>query len=133
MTARAIDRNGVSSINLRYRIDPNPTYTDVPMVDNGTAGDAIANDGIFSAQIPAQAAGEMAAFYEDVAAAVPADAKLAANWVMGELSSLLNKDNLEIEQSPVSAQHLGEMILRATAGAMIGEVAKRMRAQLEAA
>lgn len=28
---------------------------------------------------------------------------------------------------------LGEMILRATAGAMIGEVAKRMRAQLEAA
>ncbi len=63
VTARAVDRQGVSSINLRYRIDPNPTYTNVPMVDNGTAGDAISGDGIYSAAIPAQAAGEMAAFY----------------------------------------------------------------------
>lgn len=63
VTARAIDRQGVAAINLRYRIDPNPNYTDVPMVDNGTAGDAIAHDGIYSAVIPAQAAGEMAAFY----------------------------------------------------------------------
>jgi hypothetical protein len=63
VTARAIDRQGVSSINLRYRVDPNPNYTDVPMVDNGTAGDAIANDGILSAIIPAQSYGEMVAFY----------------------------------------------------------------------
>ena len=54
---------------------------------------------------------EMADYFEQVQG-ICGDAKLAANWVMGELSSLLNKDGLEIEQSPVSAEHLGGMILR---------------------
>jgi aspartyl-tRNA(Asn)/glutamyl-tRNA(Gln) amidotransferase subunit B len=40
------------------------------------------------------------------------DAKLAANWVMVELGSLLNKLGLEIDQSPVSAEQLGGMLLR---------------------
>jgi aspartyl-tRNA(Asn)/glutamyl-tRNA(Gln) amidotransferase subunit B len=34
------------------------------------------------------------------------NAKLCANWVMGELSALLNKNQIEIEKSPVSAQDL---------------------------
>ena len=54
---------------------------------------------------------EMADYFEQVNATC-GDAKLAANWVMGELSSLLNKEGLDIEQSPVSAEHLGGMILR---------------------
>jgi hypothetical protein len=33
------------------------------MVDDGTAGDAVANDGIYSATIPGQTAGKMVAFY----------------------------------------------------------------------
>src|SRR5690606_39455758 len=52
------------------------------------------------------------------------DAKLAANWVMGELSSLLNKDNLEIDQSPVSAAQLGGMILRIKDNTISGKIAK---------
>lgn len=52
------------------------------------------------------------------------DAKLATNWVMGELSSLLNKDNLEIEQSPVSAAQLGGMILRIKDNTISGKLAK---------
>ena len=47
---------------------------------------------------------EMADYFEQVNATC-GDAKLAANWVMGELSSLLNKEGLDIEQSPVSAEH----------------------------
>ncbi len=38
------------------RVNPTPAYISVPMVDNGTGGDAIAGDGIFSATIPAQSA-----------------------------------------------------------------------------
>lgn len=72
---------------------------------------------------------EMAEYFEQ-AAKVCGDAKLAANWVMGELSSLLNKDNLEIEQSPVSAQHLGEMILRLKDGTINGKAAKTVFAAM---
>src|SRR5690606_34610805 len=54
---------------------------------------------------------EMADYFEQVQRTC-GDAKLAANWVMGELSSLLNKSDIEIDQSPVSAEQLGGMILR---------------------
>ncbi|MDN6857876.1 Asp-tRNA(Asn)/Glu-tRNA(Gln) amidotransferase subunit GatB [Pseudomonas sp. CAN2814] len=72
---------------------------------------------------------EMADYFEQVQA-ICADAKLAANWVMGELSSLLNKDNLEIEQSPVSAEHLGGMILRLKDGTINGKAAKTVFAAM---
>ncbi|TBV04081.1 Asp-tRNA(Asn)/Glu-tRNA(Gln) amidotransferase subunit GatB [Phytopseudomonas dryadis] len=66
---------------------------------------------------------ELADYFEAVNASC-GDAKLAANWVMGELSSLLNKDNLEIEQSPVSAAQLGGMILRIKDNTISGKIAK---------
>ena len=66
---------------------------------------------------------EMAEYFEAVQAAC-GDAKLAANWVMGELSSLLNTDGLEIEQSPVSAAQLGGMILRIKDNTISGKIAK---------
>ncbi|WP_447752937.1 Asp-tRNA(Asn)/Glu-tRNA(Gln) amidotransferase subunit GatB [Pseudomonas nicosulfuronedens] len=72
---------------------------------------------------------EMADYFEQVQT-ICADAKLAANWVMGELSSLLNKDGLEIEQSPVSAEYLGGMILRLKDGTINGKAAKTVFAAL---
>ena len=66
---------------------------------------------------------ELADYFEQVNATC-GDAKLAANWVMGELSSLLNKENLEIEQSPVSAEQLGGMILRIKDNTISGKIAK---------
>jgi hypothetical protein len=65
VTARATDPQGVPLIRVRYRIDPAPAYTDVTMVDDGTGADAIMEDGIYSAVIPGQAAGEMVAYYVD--------------------------------------------------------------------
>jgi aspartyl-tRNA(Asn)/glutamyl-tRNA(Gln) amidotransferase subunit B len=66
---------------------------------------------------------EMADYFEAVNK-VCGDAKLAANWVMVELSSLLNKEGLEIEQSPVSAEQLGGMILRIKDDTISGKIAK---------
>jgi len=63
VTARVHDRDGLSSVLLKYRLDPSTTYAAVTMVDDGTGGDAVADDGVFSATIPAQAAGAMVAFY----------------------------------------------------------------------
>ena len=63
VTTQVHDPNGVTNLTLYYRIDPATTYTAVPMNDDGTGGDAIAGDGIFSATIPGQAANTLAAFY----------------------------------------------------------------------
>ena len=66
---------------------------------------------------------EMADYFEQTQQ-VCGDAKLAANWVMGELSSLLNKDNLEIAESPVSAAQLGGMLQRILDNTISGKIAK---------
>lgn len=52
------------------------------------------------------------------------DAKLATNWVMGELASLLNKDNLEIEQSPITAEQLAGLLMRIKDNTISGKIAK---------
>jgi hypothetical protein len=56
VTAQVHDPNGVQNLTLNYRIDPSPGYTSVTMKDDGTGGDAIAGDGVFSATIPGQTA-----------------------------------------------------------------------------
>ena len=63
VTARAHDTDGVSSLLLKYRIDPASTYATVTMTDNGAGGDAVAGDGVFSATIPGQSSGATVAFY----------------------------------------------------------------------
>lgn len=52
------------------------------------------------------------------------DAKIAANWIMGDLSKNLNAENLTIEQSPVDAKRLGQMILLIDKGTISGKIAK---------
>jgi len=66
---------------------------------------------------------EQADYFEEVVK-IGGDAKLAANWVMVELGSLLNKLGIEIDQSPVSAAHLGGMLLRIRDNTISGKIAK---------
>lgn len=63
VTARVADPDGVQSVTLHYRIDPSPTLTSVTMTDDGTGGDALAGDGLYTAQIPGQATGKLVAFH----------------------------------------------------------------------
>ena len=58
------------------------------------------------------------------AAAVCGDAKLAANWIMGELSARLNSADLDIGRCPVSADHLGGMVLRIKDSTISSKMAK---------
>lgn len=62
--------------------------------------------------------------YFDEVTANGADAKAAANWIMGDLSKNLNAENLSIENSPVDAKRLAEMILLITDGTISGKIAK---------
>ncbi|TVP55118.1 MAG: Asp-tRNA(Asn)/Glu-tRNA(Gln) amidotransferase subunit GatB [Halomonadaceae bacterium] len=54
------------------------------------------------------------------------DPKLAANWVMGELSRLLNQEELPLERSPVSADQLGQLLQRIQDNTISGKIAKQV-------
>ena len=64
--------------------------------------------------------------YFEAAAATCSDAKLAANWTMGELSARLNSEDLSITNSPVSAQQLAGLITRIADNSISGKMAKEV-------
>lgn len=63
VTARVADPDGVASPRLVYRLDPSTTTTTIEMRDDGTGGDLLAGDGIYSAAITGRAAGTLVAFH----------------------------------------------------------------------
>jgi aspartyl-tRNA(Asn)/glutamyl-tRNA(Gln) amidotransferase subunit B len=68
---------------------------------------------------------ELGAYFEAVVAELgAAHAKLAANWVMGELSSSLNRDGVEIAASRVSPSHLSGLLARIVDATISGKIAK---------
>ena len=64
--------------------------------------------------------------YFDAVIADGADAKLAANWIMGDLSKELNAEGLDISQSPVDAKRLGKMIQLIMKDTISGKIAKKV-------
>ncbi len=78
--------------------------------------------------LPAYDAGVLTAsravadYYETVAVGV--DAKMAANWVMGDLLGALNKAGLEMEGCPVAAEKLRILLQRIGDQTISGKIAK---------
>jgi aspartyl-tRNA(Asn)/glutamyl-tRNA(Gln) amidotransferase subunit B len=66
---------------------------------------------------------EMAEYFEAVAKE-SGDAKLAANWVTGDLQALLNKNNWELTQSPIQSDRLAVLIKRIIDNTISGKIAK---------
>ncbi len=74
---------------------------------------------------------EMAEFYETVVRGLGGNhAKLAANWVMGEFSGGLNKDNTEIKGAPISAERLSGLLARIVDDTISGKIAKDVFEQM---
>jgi aspartyl-tRNA(Asn)/glutamyl-tRNA(Gln) amidotransferase subunit B len=70
---------------------------------------------------------EMADFFDACVSAVGAtNAKLAANWLIGEVSAQLNRDGLEMAQCPVSAPQLSGMLARIIDGTISNSGAKEV-------
>ena len=68
---------------------------------------------------------ELAAYFEDVVRALPAgQAKLGANWVMGEVSAALNREEKDITQCPVAAAQLAALVSRIIDGTISNKIAK---------
>ncbi|MDC6131845.1 Asp-tRNA(Asn)/Glu-tRNA(Gln) amidotransferase GatCAB subunit B, partial [Burkholderia gladioli] len=69
----------------------------------------------------------MAAYFEAVVGkAGAANAKVAANWLMGDVSSLLNREGIEIDASPVSAAQLALVLQRIADGTISNKIAKEI-------
>ena len=66
---------------------------------------------------------DLADFFEE-SVKISDSSKLTANWIMGEFLAELNKDNLPISDSKVSAKQLGTLISRIEDSTISGKIAK---------
>jgi aspartyl-tRNA(Asn)/glutamyl-tRNA(Gln) amidotransferase subunit B len=69
---------------------------------------------------------ELADYYETTVELSGNETRLSANWVIVELSGTLNKEGIELNASPVSAQMLGGMIKRIADDTISGKIAKQV-------
>ncbi|GAV19291.1 aspartyl-tRNA(Asn)/glutamyl-tRNA(Gln) amidotransferase subunit B [Mariprofundus micogutta] len=67
---------------------------------------------------------EVAAWYESLVAAHPADPKRCANWMANELLGRLNEAGKDLSESPVSAARLAELLDRIGDNSVSGKAAK---------
>jgi aspartyl-tRNA(Asn)/glutamyl-tRNA(Gln) amidotransferase subunit B len=64
-------------------------------------------------------------YFESLAGKLPAgQAKLGANWVLGELLAAVNRDELSIGQSPISPDALAALISRIIDGTLSNKIAR---------
>ncbi|HEY5754796.1 MAG TPA: Asp-tRNA(Asn)/Glu-tRNA(Gln) amidotransferase subunit GatB, partial [Steroidobacter sp.] len=73
---------------------------------------------------------EMADYYEAVLTALGGNEKLAANWVMGDLSGALNKDGVEVTASKIDANRLAGLLRRIVDETISGKIAKEVFEQM---
>jgi aspartyl-tRNA(Asn)/glutamyl-tRNA(Gln) amidotransferase subunit B len=68
----------------------------------------------------------MADYFEMVAGNLKGQAKMAANWVLGEFTAALNQHGLSVDQSPVNAERLAQLISRIADNTISGKIAKEV-------
>ncbi len=64
--------------------------------------------------------------YFETVAGVSGNPKMAVNWVMGDLMAMLNAEDLEIAESPVSAENLGLLVKLIASEELSGKLAKQV-------
>jgi len=69
---------------------------------------------------------EMAQYYEETVRESKADPKIVANWVTGEVSAYLNRENKEIIDSPVTPALLAGLLRRVADNTISGKIAKEV-------
>jgi aspartyl-tRNA(Asn)/glutamyl-tRNA(Gln) amidotransferase subunit B len=73
---------------------------------------------------------ETAAYFEEAARELGGEAKLVANWVMGDLSATLNREGLEIGHSRISSAQLAGLLKRIQDNTISGKIAKEVFAAM---
>ncbi len=68
---------------------------------------------------------DMADYYEQVQQALD-DAKMAANWLLGNVSALINKNDMDFKDCPVTAEMLIGLLQRIKDNTISGKIAKEV-------
>ena len=71
-------------------------------------------------------ASDIADYFETAVKAAGGNAKLCANWIIGDLAAALNAQNMELSGSPLSATQLGGMIKRIADNTISSKIAKQV-------
>ncbi len=69
---------------------------------------------------------ETAEYFEQALAQDEAQSSQLANWIVGDLAGVLNKSNLEIQQSPVTPEMLAGLLQRIADNTISGKIAKQV-------
>ncbi|MEI7967763.1 MAG: Asp-tRNA(Asn)/Glu-tRNA(Gln) amidotransferase subunit GatB [Betaproteobacteria bacterium] len=69
---------------------------------------------------------ELADYFEALVVALPAEPKLCANWLMGEVSARLNREQIDLAVVPVSAPRLARLLARIADGTVSGKLAREV-------
>jgi len=69
---------------------------------------------------------QLADYYENVVTESACEAKMCANWIVGDLLGALNKSNLDINQSPIEASRLAGLLKRIADNTISGKIAKQI-------
>jgi len=83
-------------------------------------------------QLDAETAGilssakQLAHYFEALVKSSGCDAKTCSNWVTGDLLGALNKQNLDITQSPISYERLAGLLQRIADNTISGKIAKQV-------
>ncbi len=67
---------------------------------------------------------EVSIFFDEALEYIQSNPQLLANWVIVELFSVLNKENLTIAESKISPQNLGQLVGLISEGIISGKIAK---------
>lgn len=68
--------------------------------------------------------------YLDATVKAGADAKGAANWMLGDLSKMVNEANITFKDAPVKPEQLAKMMALITKGTISGKIAKKVLASM---
>jgi len=73
----------------------------------------------------------LAQYFEAVAKQLPAEqGKLAANWLMGEMSAALNRDDIGLDDAPIKPDHLAKLLTRIIDGTVSNKIARDVFAHM---
>ena len=74
---------------------------------------------------------ETASYFEELARALPAgQGKLAANWLMGEVSAALNRDEIALADCPIKPEQLARLLTRIVDGTISNKIARDVLGQM---
>ncbi|MDH3267007.1 MAG: Asp-tRNA(Asn)/Glu-tRNA(Gln) amidotransferase subunit GatB, partial [Gammaproteobacteria bacterium] len=68
----------------------------------------------------------LANYFEALAAATAASAQVAANWVIGDLAAVLNRDGLDVAAGNITAPQLAGLLDRIADDTISGKIAKQV-------